>query len=215
MRRILSLMVLGLLFLPGCKKVKTVLDLSPGFGLEVPAGFTVDTALNPNNEQGTTWLREDGRAMFSIDFQPMEGSRRSALLDHGKRTYLGQVGRELEHDLSSHLVEFHDFDSRLLEVAGQPALEISFQTRQEGQVYDIHLLLLVADSQPPHEIMLDYRLPHEDSETDQAWDKVLDTFAWISDEGGGEHGGEKAEGKDQGKEQAKEEKAPAHAKKSH
>ncbi|MGE0495041.1 MAG: hypothetical protein AB7S38_37885 [Vulcanimicrobiota bacterium] len=211
MRRILSLMLLGLVFLPGCKKAKTVLDQNPGFQLEIPAGFTVDTNLNPNNEQGTTWLREDGRALFAIDFQPMEGSRRSALLDHGKKAYLGQVARELEHDLSSHLEEFHDFDSRLVDAAGQPALEISFQTRQEGQPYDVHLLLLVADNQPPSEIMLDYRLPHEDGEKDEAWARVRETFAWVSEDAGGEHGQKDEEPAD-GEAEPKKEKASAHGK---
>ena len=53
---------------------------------------------------------------------------------------------------------------------------MSFRTRHQGLEYLDQVLLLLELGNPPHEIMLDYRIPSSEAEGDQGLHEVMESW---------------------------------------
>lgn len=179
----LTFCFLVIIMLAGCSKgTKTVLDQSEGFALDLPAGYVLDETLNPNTQNTSTWFRKDSQALLAVDIQPLAGARHEKLLQLGKRGYLEHLATELETDLSTHLKVFKDFEFHVIDLGEQPTLEATFETDHDGVPQRAYLLLGVSASEPPNEIMVDYRLPEQESKEDQVWAILLKSVRWVKAE---------------------------------
>lgn len=169
-----------ILCLGGCSKSNSVLAVNSDFHLEVPSEFSLDEELNPHGPHTSTWFREDRRALLAVDVQPLAGPRRERLLKYGKSGYLEELAQELEGDFGTHLKVFEEFRAQLREVEAEPVLEITLITDHEGRRQRSYLLLAVLGGEQPREVMVDYRIPLEETEEDKNWAIIRDSISFSA-----------------------------------
>lgn len=174
-----AIAALLLLSLAGCgtkNEVETVLDRQAEVSFKVPDQYQPEVALNPNNEFSTTWIRSDGLGLLALDRQPISGEKHRVLQVQGYKRYLIRSAAEFRRDLESGLEEFSDFHQETTFINDSEAVLMSFRTRHQGLEYLDQVLLLLELGNPPHEIMLDYRIPFSEAEGDQGLHEVMESW---------------------------------------
>lgn len=198
----LGLTILWLCFstfmLGGCSstdsKPESIFDRGAQFQVEIPEQFKLDEQINPNDAVTSTWFREDGLALIAVDRQPLAGKRLEILQEQGKNKYLSQISKELASDLSTNLEHYSHFERKVVKLGEEKAVDLSFHTRRDGEDYKAHILLCVQNGEPPHEIMMEFRLPLDEADDDTVWSGLKKSWHWGEAKEG--HGEEKSDSKD-------------------
>ena len=197
--RTLGCLCLGfsMILLGGCSssesKPESILDRGAQFHFEYPEQYKLDEHINPNDTVTSTWFRDDGLALIAVDRQPLAGKRLQSLQDHGKNKYLSKISKELAADLSAHLEHYSHFKRKVVKLGQEKAVELTFHSRREGADFKAHILLCVQNGEPPHEVMVELRLPLDEAESDETWAALKKSWAWGEAKGG--HGEKKSQEK--------------------